>query len=1163
MSAPSSPYKGLASFEDSELDALLFFGREREREIIAANLMASSLTVLYGETGVGKSSVLRAGVVRDLRALPERLEVVVFDDWQDDPAAALRSQLAHAAGQEPADSLAETLERCATLADAEIFVVLDGLEEYFLYHGSGDEPDGFLEDFAEAVSWPGLRASFLLSIREDSLAKLDRFKARIPNVLGNYLRLDHLDRDSAREAIVGPVDRYNELSSNGAVDVEPALVEAVLDQVAAGKVELGESGRGGVDENASGRRIEAPFLQLVMARLWEAERASGSHVLRLATLTELGGAEQIVRDHLDHALDALNPHQQDLAASMFNHLVTPSGTKIAHDAADLAGYIGAERAEVAPVLASLAGQRILRPVPGVPGSDLPRYEIYHDILAGAVLAWRTRHESERELERVRAAGARRHRRLLVIAVAALLLAGVMAGVTIFAFAQRSEAQKQADRARRATTRAEANARKAQARALVASAFSQLEVDPELSLLLGVEAATRDRGGQVKDVLRRALALSRERGIFRTRGAVSVVEYRGHLILVGGADRVARLYDAGTRHELRKLHHGAPITAGDISPSGKLILTGGRDGTVKIWSATSGQRPQVLHTGGGVRSAVFTPDGMHVVTAAGRVVALWQVGSRAPVWTHPLGWPVTGAVVSHDGRLVAVIGNSPEALLLDESSGDPVHSFDQGDFVKSVAFSPNDAYLVTGGRAHVVKGERKATARVWDVRRRDRVAELDGHAEDIVAIAFNPSGQTIATGSLDGTARTWSLAGTRIATFVGHTGPVNSVAFSPDARSLVTASSDRTVRVWKNTGSPDTVALLVGHKAAVNEADYSPDGARVVTASDDGTARLWDPRQPTLQVLARENGPILGASYAGHGLIAVAGPGSGAELIRVTDGKQVDRVALRASVTAAKPAPNHKVLGIAAGRKVYFFRLPDLHQLGWFKQPSKVTAIAFSADSSRLATAGKDGIARIWRMGGGLLHELKGHLGPLTGVAFDPDGGLVATSSEDTTARLWSAHSFERRHTLKHKKAVTSVAFSPNGRLVLTASVDHKARLWRAPFGKSVQLLSGHFTTVNDAEFSPDGRWIVTAAQQAAQIWWVNDASMGLFPFGIGGPSDTITSAVFDRTSRTVLTASKDGTVRTYHCALCGGLDDLLGIARRRLDLTGRTLTDAERKKYGG
>src|SRR5262249_34552081 len=144
-------------------------------------------------------------------------------------------------------------------------------EEYFLYHGSAEEPDDFLEDFAQAVAWPGLRASFLLSIREDALAKLDRFKGRIPNVLGNYLRLDHLSRASAREAIVGPVDRYNELSPDGAVEVEPALVEAVLDQVAAGKVELGETGRGGVDERVSGGRIEAPFLQLVMARLWEAE----------------------------------------------------------------------------------------------------------------------------------------------------------------------------------------------------------------------------------------------------------------------------------------------------------------------------------------------------------------------------------------------------------------------------------------------------------------------------------------------------------------------------------------------------------------------------------------------------------------------------------------------------------------------------------------------------------------------------------------------------------------------------------------------------------------------------------------------------------------------------------------------------------------------------
>ena len=67
-----------------------------------------------------------------------------------------------------------------------------------------------------------------------------------------------------------------------------------------------------------------------MSRLWEAEVDTGSHVLRASTLVELGGAEEIVRAHLDRALDPLTVEQKDIAAAIFNHLVTPSGAKIAH-----------------------------------------------------------------------------------------------------------------------------------------------------------------------------------------------------------------------------------------------------------------------------------------------------------------------------------------------------------------------------------------------------------------------------------------------------------------------------------------------------------------------------------------------------------------------------------------------------------------------------------------------------------------------------------------------------------------------------------------------------------------------------------------------------------------------------------------------------------------
>ena len=107
MSA-ASPYRGLAPFEDTELDALYFFGRERDTEIVVANLIASRLTVLYGPSGVWKSSLLFATVARSLRALPEAPVVVVFSSWGGDPTEELAAAISEVAGIETGD-LVDTL----------------------------------------------------------------------------------------------------------------------------------------------------------------------------------------------------------------------------------------------------------------------------------------------------------------------------------------------------------------------------------------------------------------------------------------------------------------------------------------------------------------------------------------------------------------------------------------------------------------------------------------------------------------------------------------------------------------------------------------------------------------------------------------------------------------------------------------------------------------------------------------------------------------------------------------------------------------------------------------------------------------------------------------------------------------------------------------------
>src|SRR5262249_4567713 len=151
-----TPYKGLAPFEDSELDALLFFGRGRETEVIVANLLASSLTVLYGPSGVGKSSILRAAVARRLRDRVPDADVLVLDGWANDPGL-----------PEPV---------------GETFLILDQFEEYFLYHDRGP----LHERLPELLANP--RVHVLMAVREDALARLDAFQARIPSVFANRLR---------------------------------------------------------------------------------------------------------------------------------------------------------------------------------------------------------------------------------------------------------------------------------------------------------------------------------------------------------------------------------------------------------------------------------------------------------------------------------------------------------------------------------------------------------------------------------------------------------------------------------------------------------------------------------------------------------------------------------------------------------------------------------------------------------------------------------------------------------------------------------------------------------------------------------------------------------------------------------------------------------------
>jgi WD40 repeat protein len=133
----------------------------------------------------------------------------------------------------------------------------------------------------------------------------------------------------------------------------------------------------------------------------------------------------------------------------------------------------------------------------------------------------------------------------------------------------------------------------------------------------------------------------------------------------------------------------------------------------------------------------------------------------------------------------------------------------------------------------------------------------------------------------------------------------------------------------------------------------------------------------------------------------------------------------------------------------------------------------------------------------------------------------------------------------HTSTITSVAFSPDGQLLLTASLDKDARLWSADTGALVHLLRWHSGPVGGAAFSPDGRWVVTAGPGAAGVGLVSTGERVGFVRGHRKP--LIGAAFAGPKGRVIVTASKDGTIGTYHCYFCGSVDELVAVAKRRLE----------------
>ena len=174
-------------------------------------------------------------------------------------------------------------------------------------------------------------------------------------------------------------------------------------------------------------------------------------------------------------------------------------------------------------------------------------------------------------------------------------------------------------------------------------------------------------------------------------------------------------------------------------------------------------------------------------------------------------------------------------------------------------------------------------------------------------------------------------------------------------------------------------------------------------------------------------------------------------------------------------------------------------------------------------------------------------GGATRVAFSADGRYLGAACDDGNVRLWFAATTHRFRVLRgHAASVTDLAFSLDGVLLATSSADSDGRIWNIAKGTSLHVLRGHFGTVTSIAFSPNSQWLATAGPISAIIW---PRSTGMMLSFLRGDTALLTSVAFSPDGHVILTASEDGTVRTYRCDVCIGLEGLIGLAELRLART--------------
>jgi WD40 repeat protein len=1165
-----NPWPGLPSFR--EQDQEFFFGREAETETLRRTVMRESTraTVLFGRSGLGKTSLLQAGLFPRLRrqgVLPVAIRLVYAGErgLVEQVRDAILAAAAAARVEAPAFPADETLWESFHRAAANFWnesnrivvplLVFDQFEEIFTL-GKQDPAvrEAFLAELADLVEGrppaavkarldaePALAAGFsperhdykiLLSLRQDFLADLDGLRGRMRSLGASRLALLHMNGEAALRVV----------TRAGGHLIEPDVAERVVRFVSgAGRQSAAGAGEAGAPAPLAELEVDPTLLSLVCRELNNRRRERGQPQITFDLLS--GSWKEILTRFYEHSLDGLAPAVRTFVEE---RLLTRSGYRdsVAWDNAI------AEPGVTAADLLALRDRRLLR---FEERHGTAWIELTHDVLTEVIGESRelrrqrdARLQAELALreadERARQAGEREReaqdreretRRLLArsrklaVVLGAVLLAAVALSVLGAWLWRRSEA---------AERRAE--------RALLDSAGNLIE---------------KGRGAQALAYLASIMRSSpQDSSIARSRTLDSLLH-------------------EGWPLPVRVVRHERAVTNAELSPDGERLFTASADGTARLWRVRDGVNLGVMRGDKGSWAA-FSSDGTRVLTAAvDGVMRIWDGRNGAPVGREMKdASPLFGARWSPRGDRI-VTSSLKGVGLWDPASQKPLPVRLPGG---AFTFSPDGTQLLL----KTLHGN----PRWFDLSTGAGAGELPLAALSGYLLIFSHRGDRLLSVDFPGTVRIWDVAAHRLVSTYEHKLSVTGAEFSPDDHTLLTMSADRAVRLW-NLDDPGQPARVLQHDKAVIAAHFSPDGRWVLTGSRDGAARLWNARlgeihaQPLLHAAPLE---AIGFSRDGRWAVTAADDGAakvwelraddyarplqlpqpvrfaffGAQgrdvLASMRDGtaRRWD-LATGASTPLAPANRQPRSVTVLTDGRLATIAIDEVRKTVqvWDGTTGKPMSVALHFDDIRLGipSVTADGRRVLWLDMAGLgswdaRTGTRVALVPYEGGAMSltADGRLVLTSSP-TGVRIWETGTGRKVGEIVQDHTTWAV-FGADDRLVVVSAADNLLRLFATPGGRRAAPPLPFAGFLRGVDFSHDGARMVTTSWSGEAK--VSDVESGrvlcqwLMP--PAGPADTELgfswfSASISADGRRLLAFSPEGLAQIWDVESCRQLSEPL------------------------